>query len=38
VVKLRVPGRFSSGLREGRNTCPEHADGRQRWVEFVNGG
>lgn len=38
VVKLRVPGRFSSGLREGRNTCPEHADGRQSWAEFVNGG
>ena len=38
VVKLRLPGRFSSGLRDGRNTCPENADGRQRWAEFVNGG
>jgi uncharacterized protein YbjT (DUF2867 family) len=37
VVPLRVPGRFSRGLREGRNTCPEHADGRQRWAEFVGG-
>jgi uncharacterized protein YbjT (DUF2867 family) len=36
VVSLRVPGRFSRGLREGRNTCPEHAEGRLRWAEFVS--
>ena len=35
AVNLRVPGRFSRGLREGLNTCPDHADGRQSWAEFV---
>lgn len=38
VVNLRVPGRFSRGLREGRLTCPDHADGRQTWAEFVRDG
>ena len=38
VIKLRYPGRFSRGLREGRNTCPDHAHGRQRWLEFVANG
>lgn len=37
VVGLRYPGRFSRGLREGRNTCPGHADGRETWAEFVGG-
>jgi uncharacterized protein YbjT (DUF2867 family) len=38
VVNLRVPGRFSRGLRKGLNTCSDHADGRQSWAEFVSGG
>jgi uncharacterized protein YbjT (DUF2867 family) len=38
VVNVRLPGRFSRGLREGRNTCPDHADGRQSWAEFVSRG
>jgi uncharacterized protein YbjT (DUF2867 family) len=36
VTNLRVPGRVSRGLREGRNTCPDHADGMQRWADFVS--
>jgi len=35
VTNLRVPGRVSRCSREGRNTCPEHADGHQGWVDFV---
>lgn len=35
VVNLPLPGKIARGFREGRNTCPDHADGRQRWSEFV---
>jgi uncharacterized protein YbjT (DUF2867 family) len=35
IVSLPLPGRIARGFREGRNTCPDHADGRQRWSEFV---
>ena len=35
VVRLRLPGKVARAFREGRNTCPEQAVGRQRWGEFV---
>ena len=35
VVNLRLPGNVYRGFREGRNTCPDHRDGRQTWPEFV---
>ena len=35
VVPVRLPGRVAQAFREGRNTCPEHADGRQTWAEFL---
>ena len=35
VVNLRLPGKVNRGFREGRNTCPDHRDGRQTWAEFV---
>jgi uncharacterized protein YbjT (DUF2867 family) len=35
VVGLRVPGRIARGFREGRNTCPDQAEGRRTWAEFV---
>lgn len=35
VVRLPVPGRVGRGFREGRNTCPEHAEGTQTWAQFV---
>jgi uncharacterized protein YbjT (DUF2867 family) len=34
-VRLPIPGRVADGFREGRNTCPERALGRQRWEEFI---
>jgi uncharacterized protein YbjT (DUF2867 family) len=37
VVNLRLPGRIYRGFREGRNTAPDHRDGRQTWSEFVDG-
>jgi uncharacterized protein YbjT (DUF2867 family) len=38
IVRVRVPGRIARAFREGRNTCPDHAEGRQRWREFVASG
>jgi uncharacterized protein YbjT (DUF2867 family) len=35
VVKVPVPGRIGRGYREGRNTCPDHAEGRQTWARFL---
>ena len=35
VVRVPVPGRAGAGFREGRNTCPGHRDGVQRWDDFV---
>lgn len=35
VVNVPLPGRMAAGYRKGLNTCPDHADGRQRWAEFV---
>jgi uncharacterized protein YbjT (DUF2867 family) len=37
IVDLRFPGELYRGFREGRNTCPDRADGRQTWREFVSG-
>ena len=34
-VPVPVPGRVASAFREGRNTCPEHADGRETWAQFL---
>ena len=35
VISVRVPGRASRAFTEGRNTCPDHADGAQTWTEFL---
>lgn len=35
VVNLRFPGSVYRSFRERSNTCPDHADGRQTWAEFV---
>jgi uncharacterized protein YbjT (DUF2867 family) len=35
VLPLRFPGELYRAFRDGRNTCPDHADGRRRWEEFV---
>lgn len=35
VLNLRWPGRVSRGFREGLHTCPDHADGRQSWSDFL---
>lgn len=35
LLRLPAPGSVGRGFREGRNTCPEHADGAQTWGQFV---
>ncbi len=35
VLNIRWPGDLYHGLADGLHTCPEHADGRQTWAEFV---
>lgn len=35
LVRLPAPGKIGRGFREGRNTCPEHAEGTQTWAQFV---
>lgn len=35
IVDLRLPGSVARGFRRGRNTCPEHAAGRQPWAQYV---
>ena len=37
VVDLRLPGKLARAFREGRNTSPDHRDGRITWGEFVRG-
>jgi uncharacterized protein YbjT (DUF2867 family) len=37
VLNIRLPGRTYRAFADGLNTCPEHADGRQTWAEFVQG-
>jgi uncharacterized protein YbjT (DUF2867 family) len=36
-VRLPVFGRVAQGFRDGLNTCPAHADGKQSWASFVAG-
>jgi uncharacterized protein YbjT (DUF2867 family) len=35
LARIPAPGRIGRAFREGRNTCPEHADGAQTWAQFV---
>ncbi len=35
LVRLPAPGATARAFREGRNTCPEHAEGIQTWAQFV---
>lgn len=35
AVGLRFPGRIYRAFRVGVNTCPDRAEGRQTWAEFV---
>jgi uncharacterized protein YbjT (DUF2867 family) len=35
VLNLRLPGRIPRAFADGLGTCPDHADGRQTWGEFV---
>jgi uncharacterized protein YbjT (DUF2867 family) len=35
LATLPVPGKTGRAFREGRNTCPEHAEGIQTWAQFV---
>lgn len=35
VFDLRWPGAVYRGFAAGLNTCPEHADGRQTWEEYL---
>jgi uncharacterized protein YbjT (DUF2867 family) len=35
VGRLPAVGGVARGFREGRNTCPEHAEGTQTWAQFV---
>ncbi len=37
VAPLPTAGRVAHAMREGRNTCPEHRDGRQTWAEYLAG-
>ena len=35
VIGVRLPGEVARAFTQGRNTCPDHADGRQTWAEFL---
>jgi uncharacterized protein YbjT (DUF2867 family) len=35
VLSVRFPGPVYRAFADGLNTCPEHADGRQRWADYV---
>ena len=37
LIGLPLPGALARGFREGLHTCPDHAEGRQTWAEFVAG-
>jgi uncharacterized protein YbjT (DUF2867 family) len=37
LLNVRWPGRTYRALRAGRHTCPDRADGRQTWAEYVSG-
>jgi uncharacterized protein YbjT (DUF2867 family) len=35
LARLPAPGRAARGFREGRNTCPDDAEGAQTWPQFI---
>jgi len=35
LVNLPIPGAVARAFRQGRNTCPDHADGRQTFEAFT---
>lgn len=35
LINLPLPGTAARGFVEGRNSCPDHADGRQTWEQFL---
>lgn len=35
VIGVRLPGEVARAFTQGRNTCQDHADGRQTWAEFL---
>lgn len=35
MVRLPLAGQLARAFREGRNTCPEQAEGTQTWTQFV---
>lgn len=35
LVRLPLPGRTAAAFRAGLHTCPDHADGHQRWADYV---
>ena len=37
VVSVTIPGKVGKGFRAGYHTCPEHADGRVTWEQFLEG-
>jgi uncharacterized protein YbjT (DUF2867 family) len=36
VLEVPVPGRLTGAFRRGANLCPEHADGRVTWQQFLD--
>ena len=36
IVRVPVPGSLGRAFRAGANLCPEHADGRRTWQEFLD--
>ncbi|WP_431967162.1 SDR family oxidoreductase [Nocardia sp. bgisy134] len=35
IVRLPLPGKVARGFRAGDNTCPDHADGVQKWAQYA---
>ncbi|HEY3907519.1 MAG TPA: NAD(P)H-binding protein [Streptosporangiaceae bacterium] len=35
VIGVRLPGEVARAFTQGRNTSPDHTDGRQTWAEFL---
>jgi uncharacterized protein YbjT (DUF2867 family) len=35
LMRLPTAGRIARAFREGRNTCPQHAEGTQTWAQYV---
>jgi uncharacterized protein YbjT (DUF2867 family) len=36
ILPVPVPGSLGKAFRAGRNLCPDHADGRGTWQEFLD--